>query len=658
MSQISGLESRAVSGSKDADNLGLAERFRALVDQEVAAVVIIRRDGRFAYVNRGLCTMLGQTREEMVGRLAHEFVAEENRAEAAGNIAKLIAGEIGTDRFFATLKSKDGSVHECLMQGTVVNYEGEPAVIGVAVDISELRRAQRELERTNRQLYDDASLFRGLVEQELAGVFILEQDGSIGYINPRFVEMLGYTDAEVRGRHVTDFIAESDRERVAKLNSEVVTGARRSMRVTAFLLRKNGALLPVLAQGNFANYHGAPAIMGVALDISELKLAQSELERSNRILKTLSAGNNALVHAKTETELLGRMCRIMIDIGGFALAWIGYPQADAERSVRPVALAGLHEDFIRSLNVSWSETERGSGPTGRALRTGEIVISRDLAVDSNMEPWRDGSIERGLRSVIALPLKDGGKTFASITIAAHERDAFTGDEVKLLTDLASDLAYGILSLRARVAQEESTKRLRQSLQDAVLAIASTLETRDPYTAGHQRGVARLAMAIARELDVPEDDLEGIFLAGVVHDIGKIQIPSEILSKPGKLTPLEFELVKTHAQGGYDILKGVKFPWPVAEMVLQHHERLDGSGYPRGLKSDQILLGSKIIAVADVVQAMTSHRPYRPARGLDAALAEIEANKATKYYAPAVEACIGLFRNKGFTFESEADHALA
>jgi HD-GYP domain-containing protein (c-di-GMP phosphodiesterase class II) len=226
----------------------------------------------------------------------------------------------------------------------------------------------------------------------------------------------------------------------------------------------------------------------------------------------------------------------------------------------------------------------------------------------------------------------------------------------LLTELASDLSFGIVSLRMRserdLALKESQayqRKLGKSLEDALEALAAMTELRDPYTAGHQRRVGELASSIARNMGLPTEQVHAIHLAGVVHDVGKIHIPAEILSKPGKLTPLEFEMLKTHAQAGYDILKSVDFPWPIAEMVLQHHERIDGSGYPHGLKGEEILLEAKIIAVADVVEAMSSHRPYRAALGIDMALDEITKNRDVLYDPQAVDTCVSLFRDEQFKF---------
>lgn len=199
------------------------------------------------------------------------------------------------------------------------------------------------------------------------------------------------------------------------------------------------------------------------------------------------------------------------------------------------------------------------------------------------------------------------------------------------------------------ALRESEKKLRTNLLDSITALAATVEMRDPYTAGHQRRVSQLAVAIAKELRLPAGQVEGIHLAGVVHDVGKIRVPAEILAKPGKLTELEFGLIKEHPQNGYEILHTIDFPWPIAKIVLQHHERLDGSGYPQALKSGQILLEAKILAVADSVEAMSSHRPYRPGLGIDAALTEIELHKDAQFDLAAADACLKLFRERSFKF---------
>ncbi len=195
--------------------------------------------------------------------------------------------------------------------------------------------------------------------------------------------------------------------------------------------------------------------------------------------------------------------------------------------------------------------------------------------------------------------------------------------------------------------QASFDKLHRVFDEMVQAMSGMIESRDPYTAGHQRRGADLASAIAKEMHLSEHQIGGIRLAGIVHDIGKIYVPLEILNKPGRLTTDEFEIIKTHPQRGYDILKTIEFPWPVAIMVLQHHERLNGSGYPLGLSGEDILLESKVLGVADVVEAMLSQRPYRAALSLDEVLAEISKNKEVLYDSRAVEACLKLFTRKGF-----------
>ncbi|MFH2140459.1 MAG: HD domain-containing phosphohydrolase [Pseudomonadota bacterium] len=194
---------------------------------------------------------------------------------------------------------------------------------------------------------------------------------------------------------------------------------------------------------------------------------------------------------------------------------------------------------------------------------------------------------------------------------------------------------------------ESEKRLRGSLLNSIEALAATVEFRDPYTAGHQRRVAKLSVEIATAMGLDANQIEGIELAAIVHDVGKIQIPAEILSMPRRLTEIEFSLVKAHSQSGHDILKSIDFPWPIAQIVQQHHERVDGSGYPLGLKGDDILLEAKIISVADVVEAMSSHRPYRPGLGIEAALCELSQQRGVHFDPMVVDACLKLFNEQGY-----------
>jgi PAS domain S-box-containing protein/putative nucleotidyltransferase with HDIG domain len=198
-------------------------------------------------------------------------------------------------------------------------------------------------------------------------------------------------------------------------------------------------------------------------------------------------------------------------------------------------------------------------------------------------------------------------------------------------------------------RKRSEMALAALTEAAVDAIAAAAEARDPYTAGHQRRVAELSVAIATELGMAPNDVEGVRIAAKIHDVGKLRMPSEILNKPGELRDSELALLREHVQAGYEIVQGIDFPWPIAAMILQHHERMDGSGYPYGLAGEQILLGARIIAVADIVHAMASHRPYRPSRGLAAALRLVAHDRGTRLDADVVDACIRLFHQHQFTF---------
>ncbi len=276
-----------------------------------------------------------------------------------------------------------------------------------------------------------------------------------------------------------------------------------------------------------------------------------------------------------------------------------------------------------------------SGP----LFTGLAAADRAALADA-LAAWQPGA---RLRMTVRWTGPDGGERHLLANAMASTGEA--GERVW-------DGAIQDISEQVRL-QEESRRnleRLNKSMEDAIQAVAATIEQRDPYTAGHQRHVAELATRLATMIGLPEDTVHGIRLTATIHDIGKIHVPAELLSYPGKLPDVEFALIRQHPQVGYEILRNVDFPWPVAEMVYQHHEHLDGSGYPRGLVGEQILPGARIITVADVVEAIALYRPYRPGLGIDAALDEIEKHRGTRYDPAVVDACLRLFREEGFRFD--------
>jgi len=294
-------------------------------------------------------------------------------------------------------------------------------------------------------------------------------------------------------------------------------------------------------------------------------------------------------------------------------------------------------------------------------QTGEPSVIPDTATDPD---WMATESWEWLRSYVGAPIRVGGVTVGILNVDGTRPGQFGPADAQRLEAFADHAAAAIenarlfeqsqqeIAVRKRAEEElrHALEKLRKTLGATIQAMSVTVETKDPYTAGHQRRVANLARAIATEMGLSQEQIEGIRMAGGIHDIGKIAIPAEVLSTPNRLNGFQWGMIKTHPKVGYDILKEIEFPWPVAQIVLQHHERLDGSGYPQGLSGEEILLEARVLAVADVVEAMASHRPYRPTCGIDKALEEISQNRGVLYDAEAVDACLKLFTEKGFEFE--------
>jgi PAS domain S-box-containing protein/putative nucleotidyltransferase with HDIG domain len=297
--------------------------------------------------------------------------------------------------------------------------------------------------------------------------------------------------------------------------------------------------------------------------------------------------------------------------------------------MNPVAEIIVECSMLRAMGQKFSDVIRIQGDSG-------TVITAISGVNSDLLPERQYILNS---SGSRIPIES--KISAQMDVQGN----FIGT-VLIFRDVTD-----------RVLSEEKTRetvnQLRKAMGGVIEAMARTIETRDPYTAGHQRKTADLARSIAETMRLSGEIIEGIRMAGVIHDLGKISVPAEILSKPGRITAVEFNLIKSHSQIGYDILKTIDFPWPVADIVYEHHERLDGSGYPRGLNGREMSVGGRIMAVADVVEAMASHRPYRAALGVDSAIEEITVNSGILYDSDVVKACVHLFMEKNYAFPNPA-----
>ncbi|MFA6188428.1 MAG: HD domain-containing phosphohydrolase [Sulfuricurvum sp.] len=502
-----------------------------------------------------------------------------------------------------------------------------------------------ERKKAEEMLKNEVLRRRLLMESSRDGIAIINQHHQIVEANARFAEMLGYRPEEMLGLHTWDYEAIMSE---AEIRGNFPDLSNVNMTIESRHRRKDGTMYDVEVSISGTMVGNEAMVFTVSRDITERKQAEESLRRANRALTTLSAGNLALVRATNEDMLLQSVTNVIVEKGNYSLAIVCYAENDPEKSITPMVWSGTEDsDFVEGCRMS--DTEQEQLPIARAIHNKTTQILRDIASEAESKPWRDAALARGYVSNITLPLYEGSIVFGALSIYASEANAFDKEEIRLLEELSSDLAYGIITLRTRVEHEQHAILLRRSMEQSIQTIAATLEARDPYTAGHQERVGELATAIAQEMGLSEEQIQGIHFAAIIHDLGKIHIPAEILSKPGKLSDIEFMLIKTHPQEGYDILKEVQFPWPIADIILQHHEKLDGSGYPNGLKGEQILLEARIICVADVVEAMSSHRPYRPGLGIESAMDEIKKGRDRVYDSDVVDACLKLFMEKGFAF---------
>ena len=373
------------------------------------------------------------------------------------------------------------------------------------------------------------------------------------------------------------------------------------MSAEAHLLTKSGQKLPVLLTGARTEIEGRTYILGTAIDIGRRKQAEAALRDSEELHRKLVTSIPDMI---IRTDLDGRI----LFANDVALRASGSPGVED--------LAGKNVfSFVAPEDLE------------------QATASAKIMFDQRIAPQE-----------YHLVLKDGEKILYEINGAVlRNPDETPYGMVFLCRDITE-------RKQAESKLHQSLKQLRSTLKAAIDSLASAIEMRDPYTAGHQERVTRLAAAIAEEMGLSEDRIEGIQIAGIIHDIGKLYVPAEILSKPTKLNELEYSMIKMHAQVGYTILSKIDFPWPIAAIVHQHHEAVNGTGYPQGLKGKDILLEARILCVADVVEAMSSHRPYRPALGIQAALDEIAQKRGILFDREVVDGCLRVFSDKQFKFD--------
>ena len=442
---------------------------------------------------------------------------------------------------------------------------------------------------------------RLLIENAKDGIVVL-QDNVIALANPSLLEIAGYQEHEMVSRPFLEFIHPDDRPMAAELHSRRMRGEKVPSTLIFRIIDGHGALRWVDSKAVLIVWNGAPAALCFLTDITESK----KLEES---LRTSEEGLRKLVESTTDMAWELNESAVCTFISPQVRSMLGYSPAEVlGRSPMDFLTAGESARFAKMFRAALVQ------PESKALINFTFIHrrGRHVTVETSAVPiLGSGALAVGFRGIA--------------------RDVTEREEMKLQL-------------------QDGLRKLERTIDRTIQAISLIAEARDSYTAGHQKRTSQLSCAIAERMGLPNEQVQVVRIASLLHDIGKIAVPSEILSKPGRLNAIEIELIRTHSRVGYDILRTVDFPWPIAEIVHQHHERLDGSGYPAGLNDEDISLEAKILAVADVVEAMTSYRPYRPARGIDEALREVSTNSGRLYDGDAVYACLDLFNREDFAFE--------
>jgi PAS domain S-box-containing protein/putative nucleotidyltransferase with HDIG domain len=446
-------------------------------------------------------------------------------------------------------------------------------------------------------------------------VVVTDANGAVSYATPSFEWFLGYHGEDLTNRKFSEFIHPEDAERVEAVFRMVLNAEGSSLIFPEFRFQhKRGAW--IYLEGDITNQLHDRTLKGLVLnlyDVTQRKLFEVDYAR---LLGAIRISTDSFLLSDNEGNI------IFVNDATMKLLESGSKNEIIGRNIS----AFIEDEDLNELSMAVRSNQGQIKSVEHRFMT---AAGRNIPVESSIAVMRDSD-----RNQIGL---------VYITRDITERKKVEAEIVQYRYHL-EDL------VEARTAEvNQSMGKLRNTLDGIVISMGYALESRDQYTAGHQHRVAEVASEIARVMGLPDNTIEGIRMAGLIHDIGKIYVPSEILNKHGKLDEVEFMMIKKHPQVGYDILKSIDFPWPIAQIVYQHHEKLNGSGYPRGLKDGEILLEAKIICVADVIEAMTIDRPYKGGVGIDGALAEIETNRGVLYDPEVVDSCLKLFREMGYRF---------
>lgn len=556
-------------------------------------IAVFDSTGRFLVFNPAMEAMTGWKLEELQPpAISYSFSRGEGAAAAMAGILKALEGVDSEEERF--LPCRGDVVKTVMVSSSPLSGNPDKLTLVIVRDITEQKRATEALAR--ERAYLDM-----LFENAPDGMVVTDRFGQILRVNRRFSEMFGYERQEAMGRQIDTLVAQGGYAREGMtLTRQVASG--RAVSVETERVRKDGTLFPCRAIGIPIRLEGGDVHLYILYhDLTEIRQREAELRLANEVVKS----------SPVILFRWGNEQGSPIDYVSENVRLWGYEPGELVSGRKPYAELIHPEDREKTLQ--------------------EV---RDFVEESRDE------FQQEYRVV----MKDG-------------ETIWVNDQTRVVRTEAGSIAFyqGVVlditeKKRFEILLEENYRTMRRAWDETIEVLSTTVEMRDPYTAGHQRRVARLAGAIARKLGVPEQSLFAVERASLLHDVGKIEVPAEILSKPGSLSPIEMGIVKQHVEAGWKILKNIALPWPLAEIVYQHHELLDGSGYPRGLRGEEICLEARIITVADIVEAMASHRPFRPSRGLEAALEEIGQQKGKTLDWQVVDACLELFRGEGFTLE--------
>ncbi len=571
------------------------ELYRTIFENTGTATIIFEEDATITLANAKFAELAGYTRDEIENKKKWtEFVVEEDleMMKTRYRLRRFDSSATPESYEIRAIDRHDG-IRNILL--TVDTIPAKNQCIASLLDITENKRAEEEL-RLNEEKY------RSVLKDIQEGYFEVDLSGNFTFFNDSLCRYFDCSREELMGMNYRQYTDNEHSKKLFQAFNKVYNSGEPIEGFNWQVIRKDGTKRYIEASVSLRkDSSGKPTgFRGIARDVTERKIAEEELRKSDEKYRNIF--ENA-VEGIYQSTIEGRF----ITANAALARMTGYDSP---------------EELIESIKDMGTQLYVHPEDRKRFL---EIRDTKGFVDDFEVEFY-----------------KKDGNTFWGVINARTVKDE--KGEILYFEGFIEDIT---IRKHAEERLHQTLGRLRKAVITTIQVLVSAVESRDPYTSGHQVRVAHLARAIATEMGLLQDKIDSIRMAGSIHDIGKLSVPAEILSKPTKLTDIELSLIKEHSRVGYEMLKDVESPWPLAEIIYQHHECMNGSGYPRNLKGDDILMEARIMAVADIVEAMASHRPYRPALGIEAALEEIEKNKGILYDDTVANACLKLFREKDY-----------